>query len=258
MEIIKDLFGAVSRRLRSHFFGSILLSFIVINWKPIYYFLYSDTTIWAKFIYVDGTLKLWEPLGIGVVIAAAAPFVALVGAWVASFPTAKLKSLQDRAASNRIKEKIDLEAEENEARARAAQAVDSTIGEIEDEGVRDKFRSDVLSENGPAPKLRMKDIDAILQQLTPECKYLLKRMEASGSGILTITGNLGNEVIEIGGQRLKDKEFSIYELAISDLEAWELVRSVLKHSKTQKIYKLTQFGLGTAEGLIMLDQGEAH
>lgn len=47
-EFLETLFTTANQRIKSPFFGSFIFSWIIINWKPIFYFLFSDDKISIK------------------------------------------------------------------------------------------------------------------------------------------------------------------------------------------------------------------
>ena len=47
-EFLETLFSTANQRIKSPFFGSFIFSWIIINWKPIFYFLFSDDKISLK------------------------------------------------------------------------------------------------------------------------------------------------------------------------------------------------------------------
>jgi hypothetical protein len=47
-ELLETLFSTANQRIKSPFFGSFIFSWIIINWKPIFYVLFSDDKISIK------------------------------------------------------------------------------------------------------------------------------------------------------------------------------------------------------------------
>ncbi|MBU2983565.1 hypothetical protein KO498_17290 [Lentibacter algarum] len=124
MEILKDAFDALSQRVRSPFFGSILFAFFAINWKPIWYLLFADQPVQAKFDFFDkstdfGSLYAF-PLLAGVLLALAWPWLRLLGAWVAIKPTMQLRNMQSDSAIDHRIHRLGKLADEERAKAKLA------------------------------------------------------------------------------------------------------------------------------------------
>ena len=98
MEILTNLWETWSERLRTPFFGSISLSFIAINWQPIWYLFLTDHSAEQKFLYFDDNTMYFLPVVIGFMIALALPWIQLFGVWIAQFPK-RLKARTETFAS---------------------------------------------------------------------------------------------------------------------------------------------------------------
>jgi len=71
-DFLNQVFQAWSDRIRSPILGSVVLAFIAINWKPLYYLFFAETSVLTRFAYFDmktdlGTLFL-GPLAIGLLV----------------------------------------------------------------------------------------------------------------------------------------------------------------------------------------------
>lgn len=120
-ELFKQIGEAWNERLRSPFLGSIFLFFLAANWRPIFYLLFAEKPVRARFLFFDANtshVSLYLiPIGGGVTFALASPWLKLLGAWVASFPKARLHSLEETEAQKRRIAKYQLAAREEEAKA---------------------------------------------------------------------------------------------------------------------------------------------
>jgi hypothetical protein len=83
-EILKDIISALNGRLRSHFFGSVFLAFVGTNWKVLFYLIFANRPVRAKFLYFDENTDICSllivPVVIGLIIAPASPWIKFVGA----------------------------------------------------------------------------------------------------------------------------------------------------------------------------------
>lgn len=118
MDAIKDISTAFLQRIKSPIFGSIILAFVVINWKPIFYVIFSNKNVEGRFIYWD---KYWAadtycmhaifgPLIVGIVYSLLSPWVSFYFAkWIKS-AVGKHREMQVQEA-NKIR-KIENESAE--------------------------------------------------------------------------------------------------------------------------------------------------
>lgn len=99
-DFLKDVFDAAQSRIRSPFIGSIVIVFLVINWQPLFYVLFADKPVRARFLYFDANTDpislCWLPIGLGIAISLTAPWLKYLGAWWASFPMGILRKLEHR------------------------------------------------------------------------------------------------------------------------------------------------------------------
>lgn len=93
-DFFRELFEAASSRLRSPFLGSVALVFAAVNWQPLYYMFFADKPVRARLLYFDANAVLLLPVGIGIAVAVAAPWLRWIGAWLAKFPSRLLHDLQ--------------------------------------------------------------------------------------------------------------------------------------------------------------------
>ena len=121
MEFLKDTFAAMNDRVRSPFFGSILIVFIGANWRPVAYLLFGEQSLLDRFEYFEANSSvlslLVAPLLIGVVLAILFPWIKLAGAFFASAPKRRLDSLENEEAMLRRIGLTRMEAKEQRALA---------------------------------------------------------------------------------------------------------------------------------------------
>ena len=59
-EFLETLFSTANQRIKSPFFGSFIFSWIIINWKPIFYFLFSDDKISLKIDKIETSYEFFQ------------------------------------------------------------------------------------------------------------------------------------------------------------------------------------------------------
>tara|TARA_R110002050_G_scaffold114933_1_gene230853 strand:- start:445 stop:1278 length:834 start_codon:yes stop_codon:yes gene_type:complete len=59
-EFLETLFSTANQRIKSPFFGSFIFSWIIINWKPIFYFLFSDDKISLKIKNIETSYEFFQ------------------------------------------------------------------------------------------------------------------------------------------------------------------------------------------------------
>lgn len=120
MDFLKDAFDALSQRIRSPFFGSVFLAFVLLNWKPIWYLIFANTSVAQKFLFFDNNTTNWTiyglPLILGALLSIAWPWLRLLGAWIAVAPTMKLRNMQSDASIDARIHRLQKLAEEENAK----------------------------------------------------------------------------------------------------------------------------------------------
>lgn len=113
METFKDFFEALENRVKSPVFGSILVSFIAINWKELFFLFFANTPVLDRLSYFEegtGLISLLVmPLIVGTLIAILAPWVKFGGTYLARLPVQKTKSVQNTMVHQLLVEKQKLE-----------------------------------------------------------------------------------------------------------------------------------------------------
>ena len=114
-DVLNSAFDAWNERLRSPFWGAIILAFLAFNWQPIWYLLFADVSVEAKFEYWEERAIFWEPLSAGVFFALVAPLIKVImTAWY-KWPTRELRKWKDEEATKRKTKKVELEIHLKEA-----------------------------------------------------------------------------------------------------------------------------------------------
>lgn len=249
MEILKEFFSTAGGRLRSHFFGSILLSLLVFNWKPVLYLLYSNVPILAKFTYMENNTVLATPIVVGILIAILSPWVTAAGASLAQKPVEMVVTMQDRAKHARAIKLLAFESDENQKKAELAKSVDDALKSIEDDDIRDKLREDSISDRSDKSEFDLVpnistsiDALAIIEALSPLEITIIKRLAKPKGALLTVIENETISSILIDGQPVPNNPIDEYKTSIANLKSLDLIRSRIAHTTMVAVYELTDSG----------------
>jgi len=121
LEVVKDMFDALSQRIRSPFAGSIVLAFLLWNWKPLWVLLFDSAPVAEKIAYFEAHTDIWQlyifPCVSGIALALALPWVRYAGAYLATRPNRVLKELQAGEARDRRIAALKAAKEEEQAKS---------------------------------------------------------------------------------------------------------------------------------------------
>lgn len=175
VDALKDGVTAWLERVKSPIAGSIILSFVAVNWQSIWFVVWSDVEATERFLYFDEhtspqSLYLW-PLLIGFLLGILGPWLRWFGTYTANYPTKKYREIEDKQASDlRVaainwnieeqtkREELQKAAEQAElAAAKAEEAADQrkiaraerikSADDLEDGAAADSIRASFQVEN---------------------------------------------------------------------------------------------------------------
>lgn len=248
MEYIKELFEAFASRSRSHFFGSIMISLLGLNWQPIYFVIYSDVDILERFAYFDDHVKLWLPLIIGLALALITPALTWGGTWWAEKFTTRVKIIQAGAASSVAIKEMGLENDRAAEKAKIALTVDETLGKIEDEEVRDKFREDALSGSDSSDNAIEEELKQSLSRLGKYERAILMRLRyPSDTPVFVSVDSNGNQYVKIGEQGIPRDTSLKYLRALNILEDSKYIEKINIQMNDLWSFELTSLGHKVAD-----------
>ncbi|WP_136057666.1 hypothetical protein [Candidatus Halocynthiibacter alkanivorans] len=270
-ELLKDMFESWLERIRSPFFGSIALSFLLINWQAVFFLLFAKVPVSTRLDYFDENTSVWTlawlPLVFGLGLALFSPWLKFAGAWVATKPLSLLNQLQnDQARAHRIRE-YEKMAEEEDAKAlyeaaaeqrkidaaeRLEEAKNVGDGAVKEELLREReSNKNEPSSNGPTkPKLSVDDLTGV------EVEIL--RTSAAANAGMNIMDFVENENY-ISNVRSLISNFSYKRLgvdtgsALKNLVAINLVSSKMYPSSENPKGKSVDHYSLTAEGYSLSD-----
>lgn len=104
-EYFKQFMQAWEDRVRSPFVGSIVISFVLINWKVLFYLLFADKPVRQRILYFEANTELMSlfimPTLVGISAGLILPWLSFLSACIARSPKSKLDKLEFEGASNR-------------------------------------------------------------------------------------------------------------------------------------------------------------
>lgn len=153
MDSIKEIFEAMGQRIRSPFWGYVFISFVLFNWKALFYVVFSDSMVEIKFSFFDEN-TCWQslyllPLVFGLFATLCSPYISEYGARWAEKPVNRKRIREVNAAHLVLKSKNRLAAERENERAIYEQSLidqakrDEEIDNISDPNLRDEVSAKI-------------------------------------------------------------------------------------------------------------------
>jgi len=263
MDMIKEFFGAIGGRLRSHFIGSILISLLAFNWESILFLLMDGNSVWMKIAYIEKHWQFGLPIGVGILIGILNPWIIVGGAYLAKFPSKRLHSLQDDAKHNRTIELLKNEAIENAKKAELAKSTDEALKTIDDDDIRERLKEETSTSTEDVsqthkdsinnPYLTPDEVAKLWSVLSPLERNIVKRMGKRKGILLTLfqTEN-GPGNIQIDGQSSPKGSILEYSEAMETLLKSGIVQSRIPHANKVGVFELTEFGNAFSEQISQL------
>lgn len=149
-DALKEIISAFSQRIKSPFIGFIALAFLIVNWKPVFYLVFSGKPALIKFEYFDQNTHWMNlyilPLVLGVLSALASPYITLIGAIWAERPINE-RRIRSAMAANRISVLKNQSLEEtNRAVASIIESgkQDAEVSKISDKKIRETIQGQIV------------------------------------------------------------------------------------------------------------------
>ena len=254
MEFLPNLWNAWLQRIRAPIIGAISLSFIAINWQPIWYLLFADQPVRQKFLFFDANTSIstliFYPVIVGVLLAMTSPWLRLVGTWWTQFPISRIRRIQsDRDHDQKVHQEYLLKKQAIAATERVEAEAD--LHAKQDEAIisAETRRQKATIVGGDTLKADLEK-DRWQNRLSEIAQTLLS--EASREdGEIQVTSFLGGTRIRAGHFTLpspddprtsgKDgpRELAKIEAGISELENQNLIRS---QNAENTYFKITELG----------------
>ena len=233
-ELLETLFSTANQRIKSPFFGSFIFSWFIINWKPIFYFLFSDDKISVKINCIEESYEfiqnsLLYPLLLSIIYVVIFPYINEFIHWLTikaekskriehhklkkeqienSLDLAKEeKKLEDIKSGNKdisqLNEKIDLLSSDNLRLKESIQKKDKTISDYSEQ--LDKVTSEKQNIEIELSKISQ-DLEKNNITLKHQLEYRAFRKEKTFETFSDIIESIESEdnLYEYGDELIKD------------------------------------------------------
>jgi len=220
LDTVKDMLSAISNRFRSKIVSSILLSFIAINWKVIFYVLFEPVGSEVKFAYFDANTSpktlYWLPIILGLLIACITPWLTLLGQAISYHADKFRRKLVNNSHHDDLVDKLKYEGVRQELKSQRERSwieeakIDAEVKEIADPEVRLKLEQkleeeregddDLIVNTGIATKVHPDDFVAVDDDLDEppftldEFQKSIENYDKTISHHLSVRDQIGEEV----------------------------------------------------------------
>lgn len=144
---------AIGNRLKTPYYGYVLLAFVAVNWREIFYVLAANVPVDEKIEYFDSRTSVLElliiPLCVGAAVSIVAPWLKLAFEYISTRPASMIAERALQAEHKLTILRTKLEHDRNKMFAEQEQAVierarrESSLAEIEDPVARDKAETEL-------------------------------------------------------------------------------------------------------------------
>ncbi len=241
---LKEVFEAAEERIKSPILGSIVIAFILMNWKAVYFVVFSGDIALMKFNYFDANTtakSLLLPIPIGFAAALVVPWVSFIGSFLVELPNRKMKLLQDESTHKILQEKNKLATVrenkktiyENSLIAEAKR--DQEIQSIEDNKIRGELEAKVaesrsIEEEQGSQNLNPNELTNYIRNMSQEEIGLIRHLARIDAGKFVITNKPNsNEMVSITFLDSKSEIISVDSRHRLLLKYEEAVKNLLKH-----------------------------
>lgn len=222
MDGIKEIFEAVSARIKSPIIGSIVVAFVIVNWKPLFFLLFSGTPAVTKFAFYDVKMTGYSPyvypVIIGVAFALLLPFVNFVGAKIVEMPITWHRNMQSDAAhalaDRKARQAIDTETVSTEYRRALLKSAEG-LQEIKDAKIDEDVRAGLenkLVETKAAERVETVELTKFQNSLPDAATTILTRAAEDASGRISFEGKGGSYFMKYGSFRTNPNRSIRFEL----------------------------------------------
>ncbi|MEJ2001823.1 MAG: hypothetical protein P8X77_10585 [Maritimibacter sp.] len=249
---LKEIMDAMGSRLRSPFFGSIAVVFVISNWKPLFYLVFSSEPVSVRLRFFDlntDEISLYLlPFGLGMLIAVIAPWLKYAGAIIAAQPTRRLRALHDEEAIERKIADLGRQARLEEAQAAEENAKERRLieaakrdREVEDLG-DDELEKEIAASREDRDSLRS---GSDISQVSERTMAILVSIAASPQGFVVAYEHNNAFKVNLGGRETSVQGRRDYLKLLNDLK--QLTENGLLEKEDSDTWKMTQAGYEAVE-----------
>lgn len=121
---VRELIGALTNRVKSHYLGNVAVFVVLLNWSEFATLFFADWSLRSRLVFfemkTDICTLLFYPLGLGLIISLAVPYVNFFLSFVASKPVhwERVRDMQNATKVASERQRLELEAEIERAKLR--------------------------------------------------------------------------------------------------------------------------------------------
>lgn len=264
---MKELVDAISTRIKSPYFGYVILAFFAMNWRGIFLLLFTNSNPQDRLSAFDSLTNVWSllfvPLAIGALVAATAPWILYVFEYISQKPFELTDSLRLEAEHKALIKQAQLEQSrteifsirESELIQRAKR--DEEVANIADEEAKEKLQSEIdelrrardrlSSEVGNSTSSELDSIGGFnpqsIAKLLPEAAIeLLKAASSQGNGKILRPRTLGERSIKAGNVSFGGADNQAYAMYDASLEVMLDLDLLVARGSKGEVFELTHKG----------------
>ncbi|MBB3777502.1 hypothetical protein FHY16_000223 [Xanthomonas campestris] len=257
---MKEIFDAVSTRIKAPYFGYALLAFISLNWRGLFLLSVTNGNPQERLKAFDSQTDAWSlivlPLFIGALVTLVSPWIRLGFGYLAKRPFEYMDNLNLDSEHKKNIRKTQLEqsradffaGKESELIKRAKR--DEEILEIEDAQLKEKLKQeiDALRREREKMSVDLGGQSEAVHMSTPE-REILKAAAQDKSGSIMIMSYISGRIIQAGSRTFGEgggRDLSKYDSALKNLVSKNLVSAV---GHKGEMFELTHAGWQLADEL---------
>jgi hypothetical protein len=257
IEVIKEFLSVVGVRIRSNLFGYILLAFILINWKALFFLFFSESPVLTRLTFFEIRTDYWSlllfPTLLGFASATFIPWVSYFSSSLVVMPTRLQNRLQHIEALNFQIEKARREAElqgiEERRKIEAAKIRDE-LEEIRNPQLREALVQDL--DAGRNTESLSLSVDDVLSELSDSERKILIQLGNTKSGVVSIFDTEVGYVVFFDKIETRIENRQKY---LTMLDALNVLSSknILSKRRNTNEFEVTSFGYKVYNAAIMED-----
>lgn len=213
MDGLRELVEAFSARIKSPIIGSIVLAFVAVNWRAVFFLFFSGEPASDKFVYFTENTTGYSlyvfPVLVGLAFALIVPWINFWGAKAIETPVSKHRSMQLDAAHALAEKKaryaVDMETLTTEYRSALLDRA-KVDQEIKEANIDEDVRTDLENKLVEAKASTVTDIVEIEAPLSNISKHFLKRAAANSSGRIKLSDRSGQYYVTFGIENAKSDD----------------------------------------------------
>lgn len=233
---MKDILEAFSSRMKSPYYGYLVLAFFALNWRGIFLLIATEGKPAIRLAAFDsvtsiGTLLIY-PILVGFLVASTSHWVVYFFAIISRLPIQKMDVMALDEEHSKLIRQHDLEKKRDEIFAQRENEIierakrDAEVSKIDDEDIKNKVSSelqglrtqkDIQNVN---PKILADGKMIFPERLTSEEKSIIKSASKHQMGIVIKSKNISKPYVQAGDVKFgieSRRDYVVYSAAVDDL-----------------------------------------